>query len=204
MPKAILVLEDGTVIAGKGFGAEKEIFGEIVFNTSMTGYQEAFTDPSYAGQILVLTYPLVGNYGFHLKLCESSSVKIRGLVIKEPAFFSSRGKRIDKYLSEAGIPGIWGIDTRAITLKLRYYGTMKAALIFTAKEIDAKALIKKIRKNPHPDIENLVKKVSCKRIIDHRNSQEKDHLARLRRKAKHHHKFIEICSGHSSSLRHKL
>ncbi len=173
MPKGILVLEDGTIFTGVGFGAEKEIFGEAVFNTSMTGYQEAFTDPSYAGQILIMTYPLIGNYGFHRKLCESDRVKIRGLVIKEPAFFSSRGKKINQYLTEAGLTGLWGIDTRALTLKLRAFGTMKAILVNTSKKIDTDLLIKKIRKKPHPDTENLIKKVSCKRIIDHRNGHKR-------------------------------
>ncbi|MEO0225964.1 MAG: carbamoyl-phosphate synthase domain-containing protein, partial [candidate division WOR-3 bacterium] len=148
MAKAVLILEDGTVVPGHGFGIEGEVFGEIVFNTSMTGYQEAFTDPSYAGQILILTYPLIGNYGFHLKLCESSSVKIRGLVIKEPAFFSTRGERINKYLVRNRIPGIWGIDTRALTLKIRYHGTMKALLVHTSKNLNIQRLIKKVRSLP--------------------------------------------------------
>lgn len=173
MAKGIIVLEDGTVASGVGLGTEKEIFGEIVFNTSMTGYQEAFTDPSYAGQILVMTYPLIGNYGFHRKLCESETVKIRGLVIKEPAFFSSRGKKVTDYLSEAGIPAITQVDTRSLTLKIRYYGTMKAILVNTSKDIDINELIKTVRKRSHPDTENLVKKVTCSKIIYHHRARKK-------------------------------
>ena len=173
MPKAILVLEDGTAVHGNGIGAEGEVFGEFVFNTSMSGYQESFTDPSYAGQILMLTYPLIGNYGFHLKLCESDAVKIRGLVIKEPAFFSTRGRRIAKYLTDAGLIGIWGVDTRALTLKLRYFGTMKAVLVHGARLPEPKALAERLSKMAHPDTQNLVEQVSCKTIIDHRDGHKR-------------------------------
>jgi len=173
MAKGVLILEDGTTIEGIGFGAEKEVFGEIVFNTSMSGYQEAFTDPSYAGQILIMTFPLIGNYGFRQKFCESERVQIRGLVVKEPAFFSSRGKNIIRYITSANIPAIYGIDTRALTLKIRYYGTMKAMLVNSSKEIDYDKFLEKVRNSPHPDTENLIKKVSCTKIIMHGKNSKK-------------------------------
>ncbi len=171
--KGVLALEDGTFIEGIGFGAEKEVFGEIVFNTAMTGYEEAFTDPSYAGQILIMTYPLIGNYGFSPKSGESPKIQIQGLVTKEPAFSSYRRKNLIKYLTTAGIPGIGGIDTRALTLKIRYYGTMKAILANTKKSLNRREILERIKKLPYPDTENLVRKVSCPKIIFHRNHHKK-------------------------------
>jgi carbamoyl-phosphate synthase small subunit len=173
MKNAALVLEDGTIITGNGFGCSKEVFGELVFNTSMTGYQEMFTDPSYAGQILLMTYPLIGNYGFNQKEHESSSVKIRGLVVKEPAFFTSRGKKITKYLREAGIPGIWGLDTRALTVKIRSRGSLKALLVMYSGRIDIRKLLARVRKAKHPHQCNLVEDVSCKKIIHHGRAGQK-------------------------------
>ena len=103
MHNAILALEDGTVFEGRGFFVDGQVFGEVVFNTSMTGYEEAFTDPSYAGQILVMTYPLIGNYGFHRKHRESDRTQIRGLILKEPYFFSTRGTRFGRFLQQTGL-----------------------------------------------------------------------------------------------------
>ncbi|MGQ9465852.1 MAG: carbamoyl-phosphate synthase domain-containing protein [bacterium] len=87
MLRGLLILEAGTIMEGKGLGIEGMSYGELVFNTAMSGYEEAFTDPSYAGQILLMTYPLIGNYGFNSKYKESKNVRVRGLVLKEPAFF---------------------------------------------------------------------------------------------------------------------
>ncbi len=130
-----LVLGDGTVISGKAFGALKSISGEVVFNTGMVGYPETFTDPSYYGQILVLTYPLIGNYGVPpfvrkegiVEFYESSSIKIKGLVISDYSFNYSHWnakKSLSQWLKENDIPGIYGVDTREITKKLREKGTM--------------------------------------------------------------------------------
>lgn len=129
--RAYLVLEDGSVFAGRAFGAEAEAHGEVVFTTSMTGYQEALTDPSYAGQILVMTYPLQGNYGVNEFDVESRRVQVRGFVVREacdlPSHWRSRGTLHD-YLASAGVPGIEGVDTRALTRRLRSAGVMMGAL----------------------------------------------------------------------------
>ncbi len=168
MHDTILVLEDGTVFRGKGFFVKNEVFGEVVFNTSMTGYEEAFSDPSYAGQILVMTYPLIGNYGFHKKHRESDRTQIRGLVVKEPYFFSNKGVRFGRFLKDSSLPCLYGIDTRALTLKIREHGTMKGLLISAAHCSSIDAVIRRIQQMPHPDMENLVAHVSCKRVIEHK------------------------------------
>lgn len=125
--RAILVLADGSVYEGYSFGAQTDTYGEVVFNTSMTGYQEMLTDPSYAGQIVVPTYPLIGNYGINEEDMESKQIQVRGFAVREdclePSHFLSR-KTIHQYLDESCVPGIWGIDTRAITRKLRSTGVM--------------------------------------------------------------------------------
>ncbi len=123
--KAVLVLEDGSVYNGYSFGAETGAYGEVVFNTSMIGYQETLTDPSYAGQIVVPTYRLIGNYGINRVDFESKQVQVRGFVVREecrqPSHYLNE-KTIHQYLAENNIPGIWGVDTRAITRKLRSAG----------------------------------------------------------------------------------
>lgn len=167
MYDTILVLEDGSIFEGRGFFVGGGIFGEVVFNTSMSGYEEAFTDPSYAGQILVMTYPLIGNYGFHKKHPESKRTQIRGLIVKEPYFFSTRGTRFAKYLEENELPCLYGIDTRALTLKIRDRGTMKGSLIAGTGKIDIAEIVRRIKGAPYPDVDNLVAGVSCKNIIVH-------------------------------------
>ena len=168
MTRAVLLLEDGTAFHGSTTGFKQQVFGEVVFATAMSGYQESFTDPSYAGQILVMTYPLIGNYGFHPSLAESGRIQIRGLVIREPAFFSSRGSRITRYLADNGLPMVWGVDTRALTLKIRDRGTMKGLLIPGEGPAETKKLAARIRRLPHPDQENLVAQVSTPKIIRYR------------------------------------
>ncbi len=125
--RAILVLEDGSVYEGYAFGAEAGASGEVVFNTSMMGYQEMLTDPSYAGQIVVPTYPLIGNYGINEQDFESNKIQVRGFVVREeclePNHYLS-AKTLHQYLAESSIPGICGVDTRAITRKLRSAGVM--------------------------------------------------------------------------------
>ena len=124
---AYLILEDGSVFQGLRLGAQKEAIGEVVFNTSMTGYQEMLTDPSYGGQILVPTYPMIGNYGTSEADVESTRVQVKGFVVREdcdaPSHPLSEGT-VDDYLSQNGIPGVSGIDTRAVTRKLRSSGVM--------------------------------------------------------------------------------
>lgn len=167
MSTAFLVLEDGTLIKAKHTGAKKDVFGEIVFNTSMTGYEEAFTDPSYAGQILLMTYPLVGNYGIRKKNFESNKVQIRGLILKEPCFFAYRGMHLDKFLDLSKVSCLYNIDTRALTLKIRKHGTMKAMIVAHPSKMDYHALLRRIKQTPYPDAENLVAHVSCTKKIIH-------------------------------------
>src|SRR3989304_9902365 len=128
---ALLVLEDGTVFHGRSLGASGQSHGEVVFSTAMTGYQEMLTDPSYAGQILVLTYPLVGNYGVNALDVESRRIQVRGFVVREecslPSHWQSTGT-VHDYLASEGIPGLAGVDTRALTRRLRSVGVMMGAL----------------------------------------------------------------------------
>lgn len=129
--KAILALADGTVFEGQQFGATGETVGEVVFNTSMTGYQEVLTDPSYKGQIVAMTYPLIGNYGCNETDIESIGPQVEGFVVREySAYYSNwRSKwSLDTYLAEHGIIGIRNIDTRALTRRLRVHGVMNACL----------------------------------------------------------------------------
>ncbi len=146
--KAILVLEDGSVYEGDTFGNEADAYGEVVFNTSMTGYQEMLTDPSYAGQIVVPTYPLIGNYGINKYDLESRKIQVRGFVVREECLEPNHylGKKtIDDFLKEYHIPGIYGVDTRAITRKLRSAGVMMGVL--TSDKTPQQAL-KQLKKQP--------------------------------------------------------
>jgi carbamoyl-phosphate synthase small subunit len=191
MSRAILILEDGTAIEAPLFGPRKNIFGEIVFNTSMTGYTEAFTDPSYAGQILLMTYPLIGNYGVYTHDFESSGVQIRALVLKEPCFNAHRGMNLQQFLTRYDIPCLYNIDTRKLTLHIRQYGTMKAMLIGQNTKAETQNTVAaRIRATPHPDSQNLVKKVSCRTIIRHRT--------------RHRKKIVLIDCGVKQSIIHSL
>src|SRR5215813_14996062 len=140
--KAILALEDGSIYNGKGFGAQASACGEVCFNTSMTGYQEILTDPSYKGQIITMTYPLIGNYGVNLQDVESWRPHAAGFVIRELSPVVSNWRAdlsLADYLQQNGIPGIQGIDTRALTKKLRVRGAMNG-FISTEGISDAEAI----------------------------------------------------------------
>src|SRR6185437_12624223 len=129
--KAILALEDGSVLQGEGFGASASACGEVCFNTSMTGYQEILTDPSYKGQIVTMTYPLIGNYGVNEVDVESWRPHVAGFVIRElsPVVSNWRAESsLAEYLERHGIPGIEGVDTRALTKRLRVGGAMKGLI----------------------------------------------------------------------------
>src|SRR5205823_9546319 len=157
-----LVLEDGTVARGPFFGARRRILGELVFNTNMTGYTEALTDPSYRGQILMMTYPLIGNYGVDPEAMESETIQPTGFVVKEACPAPSHPRSafgIGEFLKRHETPAIEGADTRALTIRIRSEGTMKAALVPANEDTDAVA--KEARKAPHPDTRNLVSEVSC-------------------------------------------
>jgi carbamoyl-phosphate synthase small subunit len=142
MTNAILALEDGTVFRGRAFGASATALGEVCFNTSMTGYQEILTDPSYKGQIVTMTYPLIGNYGVNTRDVESWRAHVAGFVIRElsPVVSNWRADQsLEEYLRHAGIPGIEGVDTRALTKKLRVGGAMKG-LVSTLPITDEEAV----------------------------------------------------------------
>jgi carbamoyl-phosphate synthase small subunit len=129
--KKQLILEDGTIFVGDGFGSEAATTGEVVFNTGMTGYQEILSDPSYCGQIVTLTYPLIGNYGINRDDFESINPAVQGLVVKENAEFPSNWRSemsLDAYLKMKNIPGIAGIDTRKLTKIIRQHGTLKGSI----------------------------------------------------------------------------
>src|SRR5229473_1336652 len=140
--KAILALEDGSVFQGEGFGARASACGEVCFNTSMTGYQEILTDPSYRGQIVTMTYPLIGNYGVNREDVESWKPHVAGFVIRELSPVVSNWRAdfsLSDYLEQNGIPGIQGLDTRALTKKLRVRGALNG-FISNEEISDAEAL----------------------------------------------------------------
>jgi len=177
-PRAVLVLEDGSTFSGYGFGAEEKASGEIVFSTSMVGYPEALTDPSYKGQILTLTYPLVGNYGVPLKQYEngvlsnfeSERIQVTGLVIHElcryPHHWAST-KTLDDWLKEEDVSGIYGIDTRRLTKKLRAKGVMKGILQVCAdeQEPDSERLTKEASQAGDPNQTDLVQEVTVEEPV---------------------------------------
>ncbi|MFH0847675.1 MAG: glutamine-hydrolyzing carbamoyl-phosphate synthase small subunit [Chloroflexota bacterium] len=160
--KAYLVLEDGSVYAGESFGAEVDGYGEVVFDTAMTGYQEALTDPSFAGQIVVPTYTLIGNYGTNDTDFESLKIQVRGFVVREnchvPSHYLSQ-KTLHEYLTEGNIPGISGIDTRAVTRKLRSAGAMMGMLTSCKTPDEA---VKELKRLPRYDEVDFVREVSTR------------------------------------------
>ncbi|MEK0317944.1 MAG: glutamine-hydrolyzing carbamoyl-phosphate synthase small subunit [Nitrosopumilus sp.] len=170
-----MIFDDDTVLDGMGFGYSTSVVGEIVFNTGMVGYTETLTDPSYSGQILTLTYPLVGNYGVPNpeskdedgipKYFESGKIQVRGLVIHELSLVASHwniSMTLDEWLYNEKIPGISGIDTRALTKKLREKGVMMAALAVSDKEIDVEEIKKKLSSATNYNSEEFMDVVSTK------------------------------------------
>jgi carbamoyl-phosphate synthase small subunit len=147
--RAKLALEDGKVFAGRAFGADGEIDGEVVFNTSMTGYQEILTDPSYCGQIVTMTYPQIGNYGVNPADAESRKIFLRGFIIRElcgrPSNFRST-QSLSDYLAEAGVIGLEGIDTRTLVKHIRTQGAMKGVL--STVDLDDASLVAKAKASP--------------------------------------------------------
>jgi carbamoyl-phosphate synthase small subunit len=175
--KAILALEDGTVFHGQGFGAKASACGEVCFNTSMTGYQEILTDPSYKGQIVAMTYPLIGNYGINEQDMESWRPHVGGFVIRELSPVVSNWRAdysLSDYLEENGIPGIQGIDTRALTKKLRVSGALKGFI--STEGLAEKEAIDRAQKWPGLVGVDYVKEVTHKEsfLWDETNSQSPD------------------------------
>ena len=149
MDIAKLALEDGTVYTGRAFGARGEVDGEVVFNTSMTGYQEILTDPSYHGQIVAMTYPMIGNSGVNAVDAESARPWVRAFVVRELSLVASNyrsGGTLDAYLAEHGVPGIEGIDTRALVRLTRERGALKG--IVSSVDLDDASLVAKARRSP--------------------------------------------------------
>ncbi len=164
MTPALLALADGRVFRGEACGATGEAQGEVVFNTSMTGYQEILTDPSYRGQIVCMTYPLIGNYGINAEDVESRRPWVNGLIVKEACAFPSnwRGRmRLDEYMREHDIVGIEGIDTRALTRHLRDHGAQEG--IISTVEPDAERLVERARALPGLIGRDLVSEVTVDR-----------------------------------------
>lgn len=173
--KAKLILENGTVFVGKAFGHLKETVGEVVFNTGMTGYQEVLTDPSYYGQIVTMTYPLIGNYGINLDDLESSSAKVRGFIVREKCDIPNNWRcefELEEYLKVNKIMGLEGIDTRALTKMIRNYGTMRG--IITLRDLTESQI-----KNKLDSFDNTaaVKEVSTTEVKVHEGSGQ--HIAMM-------------------------
>lgn len=172
--KAKLILEDGSVFEGKSFGYDKSVAGEVVFYTGMTGYPESLTDPSYSGQILVSTYPMIGNYGVPRdeqdngisRFFESNQVHISGLIISDYSFEFSHWnaeKSLADWLKEYRVPGLYDIDTRALTKILREKGSLLGKIEFEGQPIELF----------DPNLENMVAKVSCKEVSVHGNGDHR-------------------------------
>ena len=165
-PRALLALEDGSVFEGLSCGAAGETFGEVVFNTSMVGYQEIVSDPSYAGQIVTLTYPQVGNYGVCEEVMQSPELYLRGLVVRDmcrtPNNWTSTGS-LPELLSSHGVVAIEGVDTRALTLTIRDKGAMRAAI--STVDLDPESLVARVRASERISEHNFVPDVSRKEIV---------------------------------------
>ncbi len=167
MKPAILALEDGTVFRGAAFGAEADARGEVVFNTSMTGYQEILTDPSYKGQLVTMTYPLIGNYGVNPDDVESRGPQVEALIVRELSRVTSNYRAtesLDAYLTRHGVPGIQGIDTRMLTRHIREQGAMRCCL--SSSTLDPDELVDKAREVPPMEGSDFVKEVSCEKAFE--------------------------------------
>ncbi len=168
--EAALVLEDGSVWRGRGFGGRGRITGEVVFNTGMAGYTESLTDPSYRGQILCQTFPLIGNYGVSPEDFESGGPQVRGYIVSQacdqPSHSTSR-ESLPSWLARHGIPGIEGLDTRALTKRLRTKGVMLGVLETSESRLDLEALAALARDIPDPNATDLVAEVTTAEVEVH-------------------------------------
>lgn len=160
-PPALLVLEDGTAFRGRAFGARGEAFGEAVFNTAMTGYQEVLTDPSYAGQIVTMTSPHQGNYGVNADDVESGAIRVAGFVVRALSRRVSSWRAVGSlrdYLDSAGVIGLEGVDTRALTLRIRRTGALRAGI--STEDLDPVSLAARVRRQPIMEGADLAGSVS--------------------------------------------
>jgi len=166
-PPALLALEDGTVYEGSAFGAPGEAVGEVGFTTAMTGYQEVLTDPSYAGQIVTMTYPLIGNYGVTDEDLESHRIWPRAFVVRELSRVPSNyraGGRLEDWLASHEVVGIEGVDTRALTRRIRVAGAMRG--VVSTADLDRESLVEKARAAPRMEGQDLVREVTASRPRD--------------------------------------
>ncbi len=174
---AILALADGTIVEGQGFGGSCKASGEVVFNTGMVGYPESITDPSYYGQILIQTYPLIGNYGVDPDSFESDGPKIRGYVIHDlcvaPSHWRSK-MTLTEWLDKSGVPGIERVDTRMLTKKIRIHGTMLGILeVFeNGEKPDLEEIRAEAKEVADPNLSDLVKEVATKEVLKHEIESE--------------------------------
>jgi carbamoyl-phosphate synthase small subunit len=179
--KAILILEDGRTFRGTAFGAEGETFGEMVFNTSMSGYQEILTDPSYAGQIVCMTYPLIGNYGVNEEDAESRRPWAEGFVVREASRIASNWRStetLDAYLKRHKIVGIERIDTRALVRHIRNKGAMRA--VVSSIDTDEASLLEKVLNSPEMKNRELASQVSVDESFEYKaKGEEKFHVVCL-------------------------
>ncbi len=160
--KALIALEDGTTFTGRAFAGSGEVYGEVVFNTSMTGYQEILTDPSYKGQMVAMTYPLIGNYGVNPQDMESLRVRVEALMVREYQAVPSNwraSRTLKDFLEEYQTLGVEEVDTRALTRHIRQAGAMKA--VISTKDLDPGSLIRKAKESPGLVGRNMVKEVTC-------------------------------------------
>jgi len=161
--RALVMLEDGTHFWGWSFTGPGEAFGEMVFNTAMTGYQEILTDPSYKGQIVAMTYPLIGNYGVNSEDLESPGIQVEAFVVREyqPHYHNWRAeKSLGQWLSENGLLGVEGVDTRALTRHLRLFGAMKAGV--TTEDLHPQRFLERVKESPGLVGRDLVKEVTTR------------------------------------------
>lgn len=179
MPDALLVLADGSVYRGASIGAEGHTDGEVVFSTSMTGYQEMLTDPSFAGQLLVFTYPMIGNYGVDPTVEESNRIQVAGAIVREAAPYASHNLStgtIDAYLKAKNVIGITGVDTRAITRRIRRHGVTPGTI--TTNESAGQAL-ERLRALPGYDDINWVSRVTTEQRYDYVSARPFDYIQRV-------------------------
>lgn len=173
LKKAILVLEDGRAFRGASFGAAGECFGEMVFNTSMSGYQEILTDPSYAGQIVCMTYPLIGNYGVNEEDTESRRPWVEGFVVREASRVASNWRStetLDSYLKRHDIVGIERIDTRALVRHIRSQGAMRA--VISSIDTDEKSLLAKVLNSPEMKNRELASTVTTGKSFEYGENRD--------------------------------
>ncbi len=170
-PSALLVLEDGSVFSGYAFAGRGEVLGEVVFNTGMTGYQEILTDPSYKGQMVTMTYPLIGNYGINEEDMESGNIHLEGFIVKEyqdyPSNWRSR-RTLKNFLESRDKLGVEGMDTRALTRRLRLQGAMRGILTTETQDMDL--LLERVRAYPGLVGRDLIKEVTCQKPYRWKNN----------------------------------